>query len=95
MSPAGHLGAIAERSRSVQSDLLTREQANKKSYPAEQIDGLKRVFEADGMIVTGPPLDLDSNSRRRRANDSVRDEFSRPAFGGMSASSCIRMSELW
>ena len=42
-------------------DLPTREQANEKSYTAEQIDGLKRVFEAHGMIVTGPPLDLDSN----------------------------------
>ena len=42
-------------------DLPTREQANEKSYTAEQIDGLKRVFGAHGMIVTGPPLDLDSN----------------------------------
>jgi DNA-binding transcriptional MerR regulator len=44
-------------------DLPTREQANEKSYTAEQIDGLKRVFEAHGMIVTGPPLDLDSNRK--------------------------------
>jgi DNA-binding transcriptional MerR regulator len=44
-------------------NLPTREQANEKSYTAEQIDGLKRVFEAHGMIVTGPPLDLDSNRR--------------------------------
>jgi DNA-binding transcriptional MerR regulator len=42
-------------------DLPTREQAMEKSYRAEQIDGLKRVFEAHGMIVTGPPLDVDSN----------------------------------
>jgi len=42
-------------------DLPTREQAIEKSYTAEQIDGLKRVFEAHGMIVTGPPLDVDSN----------------------------------
>jgi DNA-binding transcriptional MerR regulator len=39
-------------------DLPTREQATKKSYSAEQIDGLKRVFEAHGMTVTGPPLDV-------------------------------------
>jgi DNA-binding transcriptional MerR regulator len=42
-------------------DLPTREQAIEKSYTAEQIDGLKRVFEAHGMIVTGPPLDVNSN----------------------------------
>ena len=41
-------------------DLPTREQAIAKSYTNEQIDGLKRVFEAHGMIVTGPPLDEDS-----------------------------------
>jgi DNA-binding transcriptional MerR regulator len=41
--------------------LPTREQAIEKSYTAEQIDGLKRVFEAHGMTVTGPPLDIDSN----------------------------------
>jgi len=44
-------------------DLPTREQAIEKSYTAEQIDGLKRVFEAHGMIVTGPPLELDSNGK--------------------------------
>ena len=44
-------------------DLPTREQAIEKSYTAEQIDGLKRVFEAHGMIVTGPPLGLDSNGK--------------------------------
>lgn len=41
-------------------DLPTREQAIEKSYTAEQIDGLKRVFEAHGMTVTGPPLNVDS-----------------------------------
>jgi DNA-binding transcriptional MerR regulator len=45
------------------TDLPTREQAIEKSYNAEQIDGLKRVFEAHGMIVTGPPLDIDSNGK--------------------------------
>lgn len=40
-------------------DLPTREQAIEKSYTAEQIDGLKRVFEAHGMIVTGPPLGVE------------------------------------
>jgi DNA-binding transcriptional MerR regulator/uncharacterized cupin superfamily protein len=44
-------------------DLPTREQANEKSYTAEQIDGLKRVFEAHGMIVTGTPLDVDLNGK--------------------------------
>jgi DNA-binding transcriptional MerR regulator len=44
-------------------DLPTREQAIEKSYTAEQIDGLKRVFEAHGMIVTGPPLDVNSNGK--------------------------------
>ena len=44
-------------------NLPTREQATQKSYTAEQIDGLKRVFEAHGMIVTGPPLDVDSNGK--------------------------------
>jgi len=44
-------------------DLPTREQTTEKSYTAEQIDGLKRVFEAHGMIVTGPPLDVDSNAK--------------------------------
>ena len=40
-------------------DLPTREQAIEKSYTAEQIDGLKRLFEAHGMIVTGPPLGVE------------------------------------
>jgi len=42
-------------------DLPTREQATKKSYKAEQIDGLKRVFDGHGMTVTGPPLDVASS----------------------------------
>jgi DNA-binding transcriptional MerR regulator len=44
-------------------DLPTREQAIERSYTAEQIDGLKRVFEAHGMIVTGPPLDVASKGK--------------------------------
>jgi DNA-binding transcriptional MerR regulator len=44
-------------------DLPTREQAIEKSYTAEQIDGLKRVFEAHGMIVTGPPLEVASHGK--------------------------------
>lgn len=39
-------------------DLPTREQAINKTYTAEQIDGLKRVFDAHGMTVTGPPLEF-------------------------------------
>lgn len=37
-------------------DLPTPQQAIEKSYSAEQIDGMKRLFEAHGMMVTGPPL---------------------------------------
>jgi DNA-binding transcriptional MerR regulator/uncharacterized cupin superfamily protein len=37
--------------------LPTREQTIEKRYSTEQIVGLKRVFEAHGMTVTGPPLD--------------------------------------
>jgi DNA-binding transcriptional MerR regulator/quercetin dioxygenase-like cupin family protein len=44
-------------------DLPTREQAIEKTYTIEQVDGLKRLFEAHGMIVTGPPLDLKSNGK--------------------------------
>jgi len=43
-------------------DLPTREQAIEKSYTVEQIDRVKRVFEAHGMIVTGPPLDVASHA---------------------------------
>jgi DNA-binding transcriptional MerR regulator len=39
--------------------LPTRDQAITKSYTAGQIDGLRRVFEAHGMTVTGPPLGLE------------------------------------
>jgi DNA-binding transcriptional MerR regulator len=39
--------------------LPTREQALEKSYTVEQRDGLMRIFEAHGMIVTGPPLGLE------------------------------------
>jgi DNA-binding transcriptional MerR regulator len=44
-------------------DLPTREQAIEKSFTTEQIDGLKRVFEAHGMTVTGPPLDVAANGK--------------------------------
>ena len=44
-------------------DLPTREPAMEKSYTAKQIDGVKRVFEAHGMIVTGPPIDVDLNGK--------------------------------
>ncbi len=40
-------------------DLPTREQAINKTYTDEQINGLKRLFEAHGMIVTGPPLTVE------------------------------------
>jgi len=41
------------------SGLPTRQQAIEKSYTAEQIDGLRRLFEAHGMTVTGPPLTVE------------------------------------
>jgi DNA-binding transcriptional MerR regulator len=44
-------------------DLPTPEQAIAKNYRAEQVNGLKQVFEAHGMDVTGPPLDVDENSK--------------------------------
>jgi DNA-binding transcriptional MerR regulator len=40
-------------------ELPTREQTMEKSYTAEQIDGLARLFEAHGMTMTGPPLGLE------------------------------------
>ena len=44
-------------------DVPTPEQAIEKSYTAEQIDGLKRVFDAHGMSVTGPGLEIDTNGK--------------------------------
>jgi DNA-binding transcriptional MerR regulator len=44
-------------------DLPTHQQAIEKSYTSEQVDGLRRLFEAHGMIVTGPPLDIASNGK--------------------------------
>jgi len=40
-------------------ELPTREQTINKTYTDEQINGLKRLFEAHGMIVTGPPLGVE------------------------------------
>ncbi len=37
-------------------DLPTRKQTVENSITAEQIDGLRQVFDAHGMTVTGPPL---------------------------------------
>ncbi|HEU5125817.1 MAG TPA: MerR family transcriptional regulator [Verrucomicrobiae bacterium] len=39
--------------------LPTREQAIQKTYTAEQINGLKQIFAEHGMIVTGPPLNVE------------------------------------
>ena len=39
--------------------LPTRAQVIEKSYTTEQIEGLKQLFEAHGMVVTGPPLDTE------------------------------------
>src|SRR5712672_2826690 len=63
LSTRGRLSAPQPRSsiltnpRAKFKSLPPREQAIEKSYSAKQIDGLKRVFEAHGMILTGPPLD--------------------------------------
>lgn len=37
-------------------ELPTREQAINKTYTDEQINAMKRLFEAHGMVLTGPPL---------------------------------------
>ena len=37
-------------------ELPTREQAINKTCADEQINAMKRLFEAHGMILTGPPL---------------------------------------
>jgi len=39
--------------------LPTRAQTINKTFTAEQIDGLRRLFDAHGMTVTGPPLGVD------------------------------------
>ena len=39
--------------------LPTRQQTIEKTYTTEQIDGLKRLFDAHGMTVTGPPLGVE------------------------------------
>jgi DNA-binding transcriptional MerR regulator len=56
--PAGKIEEFFQALAKYQG-LPTREQAINKSYTAGQIDGLKRVFEAHGMIMTGPPLGLE------------------------------------
>jgi DNA-binding transcriptional MerR regulator len=56
--PAGKIEEFFQALNKYKS-LPTREQAIKKSYTVEQRDGLMRVFEAHGMIVTGPPLVLE------------------------------------
>ena len=37
-------------------ELPTREEAIKKTYTDEQINAMKQLFEAHGMVLTGPPL---------------------------------------
>jgi DNA-binding transcriptional MerR regulator len=37
-------------------DLPTREETIKKKYTNEQIDGMRQLFAAHGMVLTGPPL---------------------------------------
>ena len=71
-----HLGRIARFITQASSYLggprslaVSAVKANEKSYITEQIDGLKRVFEAHGMIVTGPPLDLDSNRKQEKTGE--------------------------
>jgi DNA-binding transcriptional MerR regulator len=38
--------------------LPTRKQTIQQRYSSEQIEGLKRLFEEHGMVVTGPPLEV-------------------------------------
>ena len=40
-------------------ELPPREQVMDKSYTAKQIDGLQQLFKAHGMVVTGPPLNVE------------------------------------
>lgn len=40
-------------------ELPTREQAVQKRYTREQKESLMRLFESHGMIVTGPPLEVE------------------------------------
>jgi DNA-binding transcriptional MerR regulator len=40
-------------------ELPTREQAINKDYTDEQVVAMKQVFEAHGMVLTGPPLALE------------------------------------
>jgi DNA-binding transcriptional MerR regulator len=40
-------------------DLPTREQAFNKTYTDEQVNAMERLFEAHGMVLTGPPLILE------------------------------------
>jgi hypothetical protein len=37
-------------------DLPTRKQAISKTYTDAQKSGMKQLFEAHGMVLTGPPL---------------------------------------
>ena len=53
--PAGKIEAFFQAIARF-DDLPTPGQAIEKSYRPEQVDALKRLFEAHGMIVTGPPL---------------------------------------
>ena len=53
--PAGKIEEFFQAIAKYQG-LPTRQQAIEKSYTTEQIDGLKQLFDAHGMTVTGPPL---------------------------------------
>ncbi len=44
-------------------NLPTREQLIEKSYSVERVNELKRVFEAHGMEVTGPPIGVDAKGK--------------------------------
>ena len=54
-------GAIEEFFQAVAKykELPTRQQTIEKTYSAEQIDGLRRLFHAHGMTMTGPPLGVE------------------------------------
>ena len=64
--------------------MRTREQAIEKSYTAEQIDGLKRLFETHGMTVTGPPLVIEQSGEPVALTRFDRFEWGKSVIFGTS-----------
>ena len=55
--PAGQIEAFFQALADLK-ELPTREQAINKTYTDDQKIAMKRLFEAHGMVLTGPPLSL-------------------------------------